>query len=129
MDASGHNLIICVGSNTLPRYKFDAAISDICHLLSECRVSETIISSDVTGKSSLPYLNAAVKGFTEISLSEAEKIFATIESDYGRTPHSKESGFVPLDIDIVVWDSEVIRPADYARGYFQLCINSLERGV
>lgn len=36
----------------------------------------------------------------------------------GRVPSDKQSGIVPIDLDIVVWRGEVVREAEFSRPYF-----------
>ena len=37
------------------------------------------------------------------------------------------SGKIPLDIDIVVWNGEIIRPQDWKQDYFQTGLKELEQ--
>jgi 2-amino-4-hydroxy-6-hydroxymethyldihydropteridine diphosphokinase len=47
------------------------------------------------------------------------------EAECGRTPESKQKGVVPIDLDIVMWNSEVVRPVDYSRSYVSMGIAQL----
>lgn len=125
MSAAVHSLIICAGSNTLPLSRFHEAITGISELLTNPKISEIVTSPDVTGKSSAPYLNAVISGSTQLSFPEIGAKMTSMETAYGRRPDSKDTGMMPLDIDIVVWDEEIIRPEDYARGYFRKCVNTI----
>ena len=42
-----------------------------------------------------------------------------IETQQGRTSLSKQTGIIPIDIDIVVWNDEVMRPRDLQHEYMQ----------
>ena len=44
-------------------------------------------------------------------------IFKQWEIECGRTAVSKQQGVIPIDLDIVVWNGEVIRATDYSRDY------------
>lgn len=66
-----------------------------------------------------PYLNCVCYIKTTLSYSELNEKLKLFEQQAGRTPADKAKGRVPLDVDIVVWDSEVVRPADWESGYFQ----------
>ena len=125
MSEPPHTLIVCAGSNTLSRNQFEEAISEVSSWLITSNISDIITSPDVTGKSSALYLNAVISGHTRLSFPNIDTAFADIEVKFGRTPDSKSTGYMPLDIDIVVWDNEVIRPDDYARRYFQRCLSTL----
>ena len=40
-----------------------------------------------------------------------------IEKDFGRDPDDDEEGIIPLDIDLIEWNDEVIKPHDLVRPY------------
>ena len=46
------------------------------------------------------------------------------EREAGRIAHSKS---VPLDIDIVVFDGQVVRPRDFAQEYFKIGYRALDQ--
>ena len=73
------------------------------------------------------YLNAVVKIFTDTDHQELHNVLKTMEKAHGRTPESKLSGKIPLDIDIVVWNGEIIRPQDWKQDYFQTGLKELEQ--
>ena len=50
-----------------------------------------------------------------------------MEKAHGRTPESKLSCKIPLDIDIVVCNGEIIRPQDSKQDYFQTALKELEQ--
>ena len=65
------------------------------------------------------YFNAVLGGSTDLSLYNVNKILKEYERKSGRTPESKERKEVIIDLDIVLWDSEVIKPKDFKRQFFQ----------
>ncbi len=40
-----------------------------------------------------------------------------IERDHGRTPEDKSRGIVKIDIDLLCYDGELLKPEDWQRGY------------
>lgn len=50
-----------------------------------------------------------------------------IEMQLGRAPEMKASGLVPIDIDIVFFDCEVMRPQDAASAYFRQGLGTLRQ--
>ena len=50
-----------------------------------------------------------------------------MEREAGRLPEHKREGKVIIDIDIVVWNSEVIKPTDLTRTY--MTIGMYELGI
>lgn len=47
------------------------------------------------------------------------------ENVCGRTPASKQTGEIPMDIDIIIWNDEIIRPNDYEHEYFKIGWNMI----
>lgn len=48
------------------------------------------------------------------------------EKGNGRTPESKITGVIPIDIDIVMVDGNVVRQKDYIQEYFQKGWNDIK---
>lgn len=71
------------------------------------------------------YLNAVAQVSTSIGYNELHEILKKQEQAHGRTPESKQTGEIPLDIDIVVWNGEILRPQDYTRDYFKIGLEEL----
>ena len=69
----------------------------------------------------------SIKIFTDTDHQELHNVLKTMEKAHGRTPESKLSGKIPLDIDIVVWNGEIIRPQDWKQDYFQTGLKELEQ--
>lgn len=65
------------------------------------------------------YFNAVIEGLTDMPLSKFNYTLKDYEIKSGRTPEAKERKEVIIDLDIVMWDSEVIRPEDFKRQFFQ----------
>ena len=65
------------------------------------------------------YLNAVACIHTPAEYPVLYDTLKAMEQAHGRTPQSKLSGEIPLDIDIVVWNGETLRPQDYERDYFK----------
>ena len=48
-----------------------------------------------------------------------------MEREVGRLPEHKAEGKVIIDIDIVVWNNEVIKPTDLTRTYMTIGMEEL----
>ncbi len=72
------------------------------------------------------YLNAVAQINTTIGYDELNDTLKKQEKAHGRTPDSKRTGEIPLDIDIVVWNGEILRPKDYNRDYFKIGLEELK---
>lgn len=49
------------------------------------------------------------------------------EAICGRTPLSKAIGDIPMDLDIVMWNDEIIRDKDFRQEYFQTGWKQLQK--
>ena len=56
---------------------------------------------------------------TDMDIAGLHGLCKSIELEYGRDMTSRLHNRVPLDIDIVIADGEILRPRDYAQEYFQ----------
>lgn len=65
------------------------------------------------------YFNAVAAAETVMSLPELECFLKAYESANGRTAESKAAGLIPIDIDIVIYDGEILRSAELFRNYFR----------
>ncbi len=121
-----HSAVICLGSNIADRHtRIDHALMLLSQYISIEKSSEELSSDDVSGRG-LPYLNKVIKCNTFMDLNQLRKQIAEIETLEGRTEQSKTLGKMPIDIDIVLWDNEVISQLDFERPYFQKIYNTLK---
>lgn len=111
--------ILSIGSNVAEREsKISDAVEAICSLAENCKKSDICESPDFNGIGK-PYLNILIKGKTDLNLSEFQSKIKDIEKNLGRKPSSKSSGIMPVDIDIVIWNGNIIDPEEYRRPHFK----------
>lgn len=113
-----HNVILCLGSNTRDaRMRIARAIESLSRQLTVVKTSEAYINDDDTGRGA-PYLNMVARCITTMPLDRLADMLADLETEGGRTSSSKADAVMPLDIDIVVWDNDIVSPHDFSRPYF-----------
>lgn len=109
---------LSLGSNIACR---EEKILDAAHvlqsLLDDMRVSELYVTPALNGRDP-DYMNAVVSGVTSVDSDVLCAACKEIERQLGRSPLSKQRGEVEIDIDVVVWDDDILRPADFSRSYF-----------
>lgn len=114
-------LVICFGSNSSDGDRLiDVALGKVLSfvrwpIVSTCYQSE---SYPAESASSALYFNRVLLGWTDLSLSVLESEFKKIEISMGRDQNARDTGLVPIDIDIIIVDDKIIRPKDYGRPYF-----------
>lgn len=116
---------ISLGSNSKDRsIQMNDAIQYLNSIF-EGVLSSTIYETQALNGKDAPYLNAVAVANTHLSIVEATKLLKKWESQSGRTTESKLIGSIPIDLDIVVWNGEVVREKDFScdfftQGYLQL---------
>ena len=72
-----------------------------------------------------PYINAVIKGFYQGDGFQLQEMLKEKEHEMGRNAQCKEKGEVPIDIDIVVMDGEIIKEWDYRQKFFSIGYSQL----
>ena len=114
-----NSLVICIGSNSNDReWQMKNGIKWLQALLYDCKVSSIYKAAAINGIDN-EYLNAVIKAKTKESLNEITVLLKQYETIWGRTPASKQDGIIPIDLDIIMWNDEIIREKDFGHSYFR----------
>lgn len=112
-----NKMILSLGSNSSDReWQMKQAIKQIKQLFTKVVLSEIYEVAAHNGIDA-PYLNAVAVASTNMSLDEVNVACKQWETICGRTPASKIQGVIPIDIDVVAWNGEIVRETDYSREY------------
>lgn len=112
--------IFSIGSNCGNRHAFvSEGLKWLSCLLSDFRCSSIYATPDCHGGYK-EYLNAVVYGRTSLSQKELDNLCKRYEADCGRNEEMRNAGQVPVDIDIVIYDGDILRPNDYKREFFKI---------
>ena len=118
--------VLSVGSNTPERARNVASALDwLRDLLEEFEASTIYTTPDCCGGPT-QYDNAVVRGLTLRTREDLENIAKHYEQSHGRDARARAAGIVPIDIDVVVYDGEIIRPKDFSSGFFRIGYCELE---
>ena len=125
-----HRVILSLGSNIDNRSdNIATALSALARAGVECGcVSPAVESPDDTGRGNA-YINVAVDCSTDMSLQALKDSISEVERQCGRVPSSKVTGLMPIDIDVVIWDDEVVSRYDFERPYFKECLRRLSESI
>lgn len=117
--------VLSLGSNSIDKEsQMSNAIKHMCQLFDKAVVSE-IYEVPAHNGIDAPYLNSVMVVKTSMSKDITNVRLKQWEFECGRTLESKLQGSIPIDIDIVVWNGDIIRPVDYSRSYVSLGISKL----
>ena len=128
-DQRWHEAVISLGSNIAEaERKLRDAIGRLKEVGRDIVVSEFYHTPDISG-SGVMYLNAVLKGRFMMDAASLHDECKTMELSLGhRKPSSGAKGEVAIDIDVVTFDGEVLRPVDYGRRYFTIGMEYLQGG-
>ena len=123
------NVVLSLGSNCGDR---ESAVAEAAGWLS--RMLDGFSCSDIyetraIGHDGPDYMNAVVIGSTKLTLAELEASCKAYELSHGRDEQSRREKRVPVDIDIVMANSDVLRPRDFSCGFFRKGYLSLNVAV
>ncbi len=114
-----NDIVICIGSNTADRAQIiKKTVETLGGMLSNMRKSDVYECESHSGIGN-SYFNTVIQGGTTLSYEQLHAATKQMERDMGRTPQSKITGVMPLDIDIVLCNDEVIHPQDYELYHFR----------
>ena len=120
-----HVCLICMGANRDSERNLAAAVRELARLFTLRQVGQPVRTPAEDGvKGAEDYFNQAVVLETELGREETEAVFKTIERQLGRSPADKQSGSVPLDIDLLQYDSLTLRPDDWRKSYVRKALAS-----
>ncbi len=111
--------VICIGSNVENKQLNVAEIvAQLATMFKHFRASDIYENADDSGLGN-PYANAVCCGDYDGDFDSLAAFAAQREAMYGRTPQSKTSGVMPLDIDIVVFHDCIINRTQFDKDYFR----------
>lgn len=118
--------IIGIGSNIpTAKQRVEECCADILKMVSEVQFS-SIYETVAVGSLPQPnYHNCVGVITTSATFEELKLRLKEYERQAGRLPEHKAEGKVIIDIDIVVWNNDVIKPTDLARSYMTIGMKEL----
>ena len=89
------------------------------------RFSEAIYTEPIGLSDSGLFLNQVAVAGTNASLEEVRRAVKAMEKRLGRMSDSKQKGKIPIDIDLLLWNGTILKPADWEKEYVQLLFRSV----
>lgn len=116
-------VLISIGSNIYSRTNIDKAKRMLSRIFVDIVFTPSIMTEPYNEAYLFPFRN--ILGFFETELTPVEIVEKTkqVEIAVGRTPRDKKTGRVVIDIDLIKYDDEILRPEDYERSYVQELLN------
>lgn len=112
-------VVLSLGSNCGDKRRSVAdALTWLRSVLAGAVASEIYLTPSA-GKSSGDYANCVVKGLYDGSVESLNTLCKNYELSEGRDSECREKGRVPIDIDIVIADADILKPWDYRQEFFR----------
>ncbi len=80
----------------------------------------SVYESDAINGKDAPYLNAVIHGLSPVNSTALVKFLKEWEIEEGRQQDDVAHGQVSIDLDLVIFDSRILRPKDFERHYFNI---------
>ena len=114
-----NHCIILIGSNVEPYMSLKATLQALLVIdPALCALPEALTPAAGDNEKS-PYMNQLVSLKTVLSATELTEQFKALEGALGRTPAHKAQGIVLIDIDLVYFNDELLKPFEATLPYVQ----------
>lgn len=113
---NGAVMAISIGSNSADKYgNILAALAWLRSTFNEVRCSSVYLTPPLSGVGE-DYCNAVAMCLTrpQDTPETVTMMLKEYETAHGRTEH-----IVTIDLDLVIYNGDILRPKDFQRGYFQ----------
>lgn len=119
-------VILSLGSNCGDRRRaLEDAVVWLNAVLENGYHSDIYETESVSGDGK-KYLNCVMAGRCPLDAAELARRCKDYESRAGRDEACRRAGQVPIDIDVVYFDNEAIRPREASAGYFLKGLGQLQ---
>jgi 2-amino-4-hydroxy-6-hydroxymethyldihydropteridine diphosphokinase len=121
-----YHVNISLGSNVNNKeYYMCRAIHWLQDILVNSRVCKPYITEPISGKGA-NYLNSVMEGYFNGDIDTLTRLTKGYELSCGRDEECRKRGEVPIDIDIVTFNGEIIRKRDYSATFFKIGLEQLK---
>ena len=112
-----NHCIILLGANVEPYAAIKSARLALLLLDPSLLALPEALSIAAGGGEKPPYMNQLISLKTDLSAAELTEQFKMLEKKLGRTPAHKAQGIVLIDIDLVYFNDELLKPFEASLPY------------
>lgn len=120
-----HECIIGIGSNIEPEQNIAAALFLLRQEQELVQISSLIKTSPIGISDQPDFLNGAAKIFTTMEIADFMSFLKDIENRLKRDRTAPKFGPRTIDLDIVIWDGEIIDPDYYNRDFLKTAVDEI----
>jgi 2-amino-4-hydroxy-6-hydroxymethyldihydropteridine diphosphokinase len=112
-----HQVILSLAANQCQKHNLAKARLCLGEVLSQPAFTDELWTDPVNSSRRAPYLNQLAAATTSLTLDELTQQLKAMEQRLGRTPEKRRQGIVPIDIDILRYDDQLLHQRDWQRPY------------
>lgn len=120
-----NKVIISLGSNQEKEKNIEMANQLLDSHFDSIHFSEAVYTQPFHMENPALFLNQVAIAFTSENPDQIVDAFKQMERQLGRKPEDKSKGNIPIDIDLLQWNDEILKPSDFHRPYIQSALASL----
>ena len=120
-----HSFLLSIGSNYNTLNNIAVVKELLLRYFTDIYFTQTSESEPIGKNYSDRFVNMLATFQSEHHLDETIKILKQIEQEMGGTSEDKKHGKVIIDLDIIAYDDNIVRPTDYYRTYVQYLLKYL----
>lgn len=118
-------VIIGIGSNIDAEKNIDEMLQILKEKVEIVKVSSMIKARPIGIENQPDYTNGAVKIMTNLNSDDLTVLLKAIEDQMGRDRSAPKFGPRNIDLDIVVWNGEIVDDDYYTRDFLQQAVREL----
>lgn len=109
--------LICIGSNMDRETNLTVCKSFLKELFGELNYSDTSVTTPYGQSYKQDFLNQLALFYTDKKKEDVINLLKDIEKSMGRKQKDKLTGLVKIDVDLLCWNQEILKPEDMTRRY------------
>jgi len=121
-----HECIIGIGSNIEPEQNIAATLFFLRTEQEFISVSSLIMTSPIGIPDQPDFLNGAAKIFTMMEIADFKSYLKGVEDRLKRDRTAPKYGPRTIDLDIVIWDGEIIDLDYYRRDFLKTAVDEIK---
>ena len=120
-----HRCLICLGSNFEREIHLNNAGKSLQKLFPDIVLGKMIFTEAEGDIPQPAYINQAAVFHTDLSAEKVVGLLKNLERENGRTRFSKDEGKVPLDIDLLTYDNNILKPSDLEKSFVRQAVRMI----
>lgn len=115
-----HSCLLCLGSNYYRTAHMAYARRDLKKHFPDIRFGVEMETEAIGSRFLSPFSNQLARFSTLLSAEEVRSILKSIEKENGRLPEDKMYGVVRMDIDLLMYDEQILKPEDMEKEFVRI---------